>query len=206
MSVPAPPQAERAADSSVGPALAFIERLFPSPRNFALRLWNGQIVPAAGRPLFTLAIRDRGSLRRMFRPPVELALGEAYLRREFDIEGDMPGAFEIIHSARETLSSPRAVLAVARAWRELPATQGGAAGMVSLRPPARLSGAVGSQERDRAAVRHHYDVGNDFYQLFLDERMVYSCAYFETGDEDLDVAQQAKLDLICRKLRLVRGD
>jgi cyclopropane-fatty-acyl-phospholipid synthase len=60
--------------------------------------------------------------------------------------------------------------------------------------------------RDRQAVRFHYDVGNDFYALWLDRRMIYSCAYFERGDEDLDTAQEAKLDLVCRKLRLAPGE
>ncbi|MGQ9927069.1 MAG: class I SAM-dependent methyltransferase, partial [Chloroflexaceae bacterium] len=63
-----------------------------------------------------------------------------------------------------------------------------------------------SLERDRAAVCHHYDLGNDFYALWLDRRMVYSCAYFPTGDETLDEAQEAKLELICRKLRLRPGE
>ncbi|MCA1957981.1 MAG: class I SAM-dependent methyltransferase [Nitrospira sp.] len=60
--------------------------------------------------------------------------------------------------------------------------------------------------QDRADIQHHYDVGNDFYRLWLDERMVYSCAYFETGEETIDVAQLAKLDHICRKLRLRPGE
>ena len=59
---------------------------------------------------------------------------------------------------------------------------------------------------DRSAIRYHYDVGNAFYRLWLDERMVYSCAYFRTGDETLDEAQRAKLDHICRKLRLAPGE
>src|SRR5438094_586265 len=60
--------------------------------------------------------------------------------------------------------------------------------------------------RDAAAVRFHYDVGNNFYKLWLDRRMVYSCAYFRSPDDTLDVAQEAKLDLICRKLRLKAGE
>jgi cyclopropane-fatty-acyl-phospholipid synthase len=59
---------------------------------------------------------------------------------------------------------------------------------------------------DAAAVRYHYDVSNDFYRLWLDRNMVYSCAYFETGEEDLDIAQEQKLDHLCRKLRLERGE
>ncbi len=60
--------------------------------------------------------------------------------------------------------------------------------------------------RDAAAIQFHYDVGNSFYQLWLDRRMVYSCAYFRSPDDTLDVAQEAKLDLICRKLRLKPGE
>jgi cyclopropane-fatty-acyl-phospholipid synthase len=71
---------------------------------------------------------------------------------------------------------------------------------------ARLRGRVHSRERDRQAIAHHYDVSNDFYALFLDARMVYSCGYFPNGDETLDRAQEAKLDLICRKLRLQPGE
>jgi len=71
---------------------------------------------------------------------------------------------------------------------------------------ARLHGRVHSLARDRAAVRHHYDVGNEFYALWLDRRMVYSCAYFPSGAEDIDEAQEAKLEHICRKLRLQPGE
>jgi cyclopropane-fatty-acyl-phospholipid synthase len=63
-----------------------------------------------------------------------------------------------------------------------------------------------SRRRDAAAIRYHYDVSNDFYRLWLDRNMVYSCAYFVTGEEDLDTAQEQKLDHICRKLRLAPGD
>jgi cyclopropane-fatty-acyl-phospholipid synthase len=63
-----------------------------------------------------------------------------------------------------------------------------------------------SPDRDRRAVRFHYDLGNDFFALWLDRRMVYSCGYFEHADADLDTAQEAKLDYVCRKLRLRAGE
>jgi len=69
-----------------------------------------------------------------------------------------------------------------------------------------LHGRRHSTTRDRRAVTYHYDVPGEFYALWLDERMVYSCAYFATPDEDLDAAQERKLDYICRKLRLRRGE
>jgi cyclopropane-fatty-acyl-phospholipid synthase len=197
------PRASTTADVSA--ARAFLDVVFPAPRRFAIRLWEDTVLPADGEAAFTLTITDAGSLRRIFQPPVELSLGEAYLRREFDVEGDLPSAFEIMHTAREVLSTPAEVMRLVAAYRALPRTAG-ATGTVPLHPPARLSGQVHSQERDQKAVQYHYDVGNEFYQLFLDERMVYSCAYFPTGGDDLDTAQEAKLELICRKLRLQPGD
>ncbi len=71
---------------------------------------------------------------------------------------------------------------------------------------AKLRGARHSKERDRQAVTYHYDRSNDFYALWLDRRMVYSCAYFATPDDDIDTAQERKLDYICRKLRLQPGE
>jgi cyclopropane fatty-acyl-phospholipid synthase-like methyltransferase len=69
-----------------------------------------------------------------------------------------------------------------------------------------LSGEQHSIERDRQAITYHYDVSNDFYALWLDQQMVYSCAYFETSEEDLDTAQTRKLEYLCRKLRLRSGE
>ena len=72
--------------------------------------------------------------------------------------------------------------------------------------PIKLWGSVHSRDRDQQAVTYHYDLPTEFYALWLDQRMVYSCAYFASRDEDLDSAQQRKLDYICKKLRLRRGD
>jgi cyclopropane-fatty-acyl-phospholipid synthase len=74
------------------------------------------------------------------------------------------------------------------------------------RRPANFSGSLHSRERDRQAISYHYDLPAEFYALWLDQRMVYSCAYFATPEEDLDSAQERKLDYICRKLRLCRGE
>ena len=74
------------------------------------------------------------------------------------------------------------------------------------RGPVKLSGAVHSRSRDRAAISYQYDVGNDFFAKWLGKRMMYSCAYFKTGQEDLDTAQEQKLDHICRKLHLKPGE
>jgi len=93
-------------------------------------------------------------------------------------------------------------IGLARQILRLPASDGRRQGR---RGPARLRGRRHSVERDRQAVGYHYDVSNDFYRLFLDHRMVCSCAYFSSVDDDLEAAQARKLDYICRKLRLRPG-
>jgi cyclopropane-fatty-acyl-phospholipid synthase len=69
-----------------------------------------------------------------------------------------------------------------------------------------MQGLRHSRSRDRQAVTYHYDLSNDFYSLWLDDRMVYSCAYFASPDEDLETAQERKLDYVCGKLRLRGGE
>jgi cyclopropane-fatty-acyl-phospholipid synthase len=131
----------------------------------------------------------------------EQRLAEAILDGLLDLEGD---AIALIEAAarwegprpRLSLVGLTASLLLRRALRR----------RNSAPLEARLRGARHSVFRDRDAVRHHYDVSDEFYRLFLDERLVYSCAYFPTGRERLDEAQRAKLDLVCRKLRLEPGD
>jgi cyclopropane-fatty-acyl-phospholipid synthase len=137
----------------------------------------------------------------MLWPPSADALGEAYLRGDIDIDGDIWTAIDAGKS-----------FDVRRLGRDLPRLvrlglrlRSGAAAVPPLRRSAHLSGARHSKARDLAAIRFHYDIGNDFYALWLDRRLVYSCAYFESPETSLDDAQEAKLDLICRKLRLEPG-
>ncbi|HET8655586.1 MAG TPA: cyclopropane-fatty-acyl-phospholipid synthase family protein [Longimicrobiaceae bacterium] len=193
-----------AADEAVRRTAAFLDVVFPPPRDFSIRLWSGDLLPARGASRFTLVLRTPGSLRRMFRVPVELSLGEAYLRGDFDVEGDLVAAFSLARTAHRIAQSPGAAMALVRGWFGLP--RGEAGESIAARGPALLHGHEHSRERDRAAIQYHYDVGNDFYQLFLDGRMIYSCAYFPTGAEDIDAAQEAKLEHICRKLRLREGE
>lgn len=177
-----------------------LDGLFPSPRPFDVRLWDGSVLPAAGQPRFTLVLTHPGALRRMLFPPGDLTLGEAFLRGDFEIEGDLEAAVSTIVAAA-TRARLGWVMASLRTLR-LPKTSG----PFPVPRRATLAGRLHSLARDRSAVAHHYNVGNDFYGLWLDQRMVYSCAFFPTGTEDLDPAQEAKLDLICRKLRLAPGE
>ncbi|GGR23125.1 cyclopropane-fatty-acyl-phospholipid synthase [Deinococcus ruber] len=144
----------------------------------------------------------------MFWPPSERTVGEAYLRDDYDIEGDLAAAAGLADLLISRFSSPQTLLRLALLMRTLPRDdhviemEPAGTGAGGLTP----SGDTHSKERDAEVIRYHYDVGNDFYALWLDARMVYSCAYFPEGTEDLDAAQTAKLEHICRKLRLQPGE
>jgi cyclopropane-fatty-acyl-phospholipid synthase len=184
--------------------MRLLDELFQGSGNpeVAFRLWDGTLWPdTAPRPA-TIVLRHPGSLRAMLLPGHELGLAEAYLYNDFDIEGDIESVFGLAETvAHETAGWRKKI----RSARDLVRLPGETREHEARRGPARLSGQRHSLERDRQAVTFHYDVSNDFYALWLDSRMVYSCAYFEREDENLDAAQARKLDYICRKLRLRPG-
>lgn len=139
----------------------------------------------------------------MFTPPLELSLSEAFIYGDFDLEGDLFSAFLLLEALFSRTFSLGEIAVLARHVLALPKSE---PGRPTQRGPAHLRGALHSRERDRAAIRYHYDVGDDFYALWLDRHRQYSCAYFPTGMEDLDTAQERKLEHICRKLRLRSGE
>lgn len=157
--------------------------------------------PAERRTAARIVVAGPDALARLLWPPSPDALGEAYLRGDLDIEGDIWAAIDA-GGAFDARRLARTVPRIGRLGIEL---RRGAAPGHRLRRAARRLGQRHSKARDMAAVRFHYDVGNEFFALWLDARLAYSCAYFETPDSTLDAAQEAKLDLICRKLRLEPG-
>jgi len=167
-----------------------------------VRLWDGTRWPDDAPYPATLVLKHPGALRAMLLPGTEVGLGEAYLYDDFDIEGDIESVFGLADSLAANMLDWRKKLNIGRDLARLPASDGR---RQARRGPARLSGRKHSVQRDQQAVTYHYDVSNDFYALWLDQRMVYSCAYFHSSDEDLDSAQEQKLDYICRKLRLTPG-
>jgi len=193
--------------SSINPtlsrAVSLLDRLFLPPRAFGVRLWDGTELPTSGRPSFSLILNHAGALRRMFTPPVEHSLSNAFIYGDFDIEGDVFAAVTLIDKLTSRNFTLAGIAALARDVTRLPKS---GPTRPSGRGPARLRGALHSRDRDRAAVQYHYDVGNDFYALWLDRHRQYSCAYFPTGAEDLDTAQERKLEYLCRKLRLKPGE
>jgi cyclopropane-fatty-acyl-phospholipid synthase len=174
--------------------------------NVAVRLWDGTAWPDGRARAAVLSLKHSESLSRMFLPGTEVGLAEAYLRKDFDIEGDMETAFEIGDFLLARLGDWKKKMKLAGLLVALPGRDGRSAirrAANQLLP--RIRGQRHSPERDRRAVTFHYDVSNDFYRLWLDRRMVYSCAYFESPNDDLDAAQEHKLDYLCRKLRLRPG-
>ncbi|MDE3151240.1 MAG: class I SAM-dependent methyltransferase [Gemmatimonadota bacterium] len=177
----------------------------PESREFSVRYWDGSETPAGVRPRFTLVLRHPGALRRMLLPPSELRLGEAFVRGDFDVEGDLEAAAAVGDALPQRFRQRGVILGLLDTLPRLPRA-GGMASLTARRPARTKSEDMHTEERDRLAVRSHYDVGNDFYALWLDPRMVYSCGYFPTGTESLAAAQAAKLDHVCRKLRLRAND
>ena len=148
---------------------------------FNLELWNGRRETFGSAPRVTLRVNRAKAALRLLKPDLG-SLGEAYVEGDIDLEGP---AAEIVRLGLEfARGAPERRLAPWLNWRP------GRHGVAS----------------DARAIAHHYDVSNDFYRLWLDRAMVYSCAFFRDGDEDLDRAQEQKLDLICRKLRLAPGE
>jgi cyclopropane-fatty-acyl-phospholipid synthase len=174
------------------------------PREFSVRFWDGSTwEPDDGRPIqFTLVLNHPGALRKMFWPPNDLSVAEAYVYDDCNIEGDLPAFIRFFRglAARQRSLAERLRLG----WRiwNLPAVDRPRIG----RPRARLSGKIHSRERDRQAISYHYDASNRFFEILLDSHMQYTCAAFAHADEDLETAQQRKLHYICRKLRLRPGE
>ncbi len=214
----------------VAPRLAALaEQLLGSPLPVRLRAWDGSESGPPDGPV--IAVRHRRALRRVLFRPGELGLARAWVAGELDVEGDLYAVLDRITglvwgrgqrpatapaaSAPAAPAAPgRTVGSVARgriaALRELVSLAGPAVAVPPPPPPEevrRRAGTVHSPGRDRQAISHHYDVGNDFYALVLGPSMVYSCAVWdpEAQDASLEEAQRAKLDLICRKLALREG-
>lgn len=147
-------------------------------------LWDGEAVGPqthVGR----IVIRQPRVLWQLSLQP-NLAFGEAYSRGDLDIEGDLVTVLETLNHG---LAQRRPHSMSSRLWRSL---------QTRLRSH--------SVKASKAAVYHHYDLGNDFYRLWLDEQLVYTCAYYPHADMTLEEAQSAKLDYVCRKLRLQPGE
>jgi cyclopropane-fatty-acyl-phospholipid synthase len=193
-------------DPACEAALALLEDLLgeASAGDVAVRLWEGttwRSRHSSRAPRVSLVLKHPGALRTMLSSPSDLTLGEMYIYDEVDVEGEIEAVFPAIDRLFEHQLGIGDRLRYAALLRRLPHS-----GPRLEARRARLRGAPHSKQRDERAVRYHYDVSNQFYQLWLDRRMVYSCAYFQRPSDTLDQAQEQKLDYICRKLRLQPGE
>ncbi len=165
-----------------------------------VELWDGSAFGPTD-PVGTLVVRSPDALRRMLWAPGELGLARAYVGGDLDVEGELIGVLTALRSAplRSGRTMTAAMPALARGAKAV-----GAIGGPIPPPPeeARPRGRRHSKERDAQVVRHHYDVGNDFYELVLGPAMTYSCARFSRDGITLADAQADKHELICRKLGL----
>jgi cyclopropane-fatty-acyl-phospholipid synthase len=195
-------------------AAALLRRMFGRyPGSVNLRLWNGEnLTVGAGRtgvaPLpFTLVFHDPEVVWSAILNHDPLVLAESFFRGNLEIEGDFFAALSIKdHLDALQMSAGEQIWAAIMAWRlkmqNAAARKARQAAKLALAPSVKAH----SKAENRDAIHFHYDVSNDFYALWLDRAMVYSCAYFESPDMDLDSAQQAKLEHICRKLSLKPGE
>jgi len=178
--------------------------------NFRVRLWDGSEVRlGAGAPEFTLVLHSPSAFRDIALSRDPLRLAELYFYGSIDLEGDLFSAIKIrYHLADLHLPLGEMIALGAKALMvgsgNFPAS--------AAQPPrwhktvAQKLGMKSGKELNRNAISFHYDVSDDFYRLWLDENMVYSCAYFEEHRRSLEQAQRDKLDHICRKLRLKPGE
>ncbi|WP_194922809.1 SAM-dependent methyltransferase [Catenulispora pinisilvae] len=162
--------------------------------------WDGS---SAGPPdgSDSVKVKSSNALRRLMWSPGELGLGRAYVAGDLDVEGDV---FTVLRTLQGAASND-AHLGIGAAVSALGvARRLGALGLPPSPPPeeARQHGRRHSRRRDADAISHHYDVGNDFYRLFLGPSLTYSCARFTDDDTSLEDAQSAKHELISRKLGL----
>ncbi len=185
-----------------------IEKLLGEPTPLRIRAWDGSEAGPRHQP--TLVVRSRRAIRRLLWHPDEIGLGRAWVAGEIDADGDLEEALRRLETVGRNLAERRRLAPLERAEVYRAAVLLGAVGPAPKPPPEEvdLSGDRHSKHRDRDAVSHHYDVGNDFYELVLGPSMVYSCAYWARPDDPayaLEDAQRDKNELICRKLGLRKG-
>ena len=171
-------------------------------RPFRLTFWDGTELPPTNGGGPALHVRSPAALAHALRAPGQLGLGRAYVSGALEVE-DIEATLQLLETYRPPPLDRRAQLRLAAA---------AARACGPMRPPPvpetelRPQGRRHSIERDRRSVRHHYDVSNEFFAMFLDESMTYSCALFSRDGSSLEAAQRAKLELVCTKLALQKGE
>lgn len=153
-----------------------------SPR-FAVALWDGfKVSPKDAAPVATVNVHSRSALKQLLRQG-DMGFGDAFSNGGISVEGDLVAMLV----AAFTVPEPKGIAAVVKSLQQ--------------RKPR-----ANTKDGSRENIHHHYDIGNDFYRLWLDKEMQYTCAYFPEDELTIEAAQQAKMDHVCRKLQLRPGD
>ncbi len=178
-----------------------IERRIPE-RPFAVEFWDGTRLPATDGEGPTFYVRSPRAAAHVLRAPGQLGLGRAYVSGEIEVD-DVDAVIDLLDGWQ-----PPALDGAGKRGLLLAAVRAAGLTRPPRRPASELrpSGRRHTKERDAEAVRHHYDVSNEFFSLFLDESTTYSCAVFSRGGETLEAAQEEKLEMVARKLELKEGD
>ena len=151
--------------------------------HFAIALWDGfKISPQDALPVATVNIHSRSALNQLLRQG-DAGFGDAFSSGAISVDGDLVAMLAAAFSAPE----PTGIAAVVKRLQQ--------------RKPR-----ANTKDGSRENIHHHYDIGNDFYRLWLDKEMQYTCAYFPDDELTIEAAQQAKMDHVCRKLQLRPGD
>ncbi|MGW2238906.1 class I SAM-dependent methyltransferase [Streptomyces sp. NPDC001759] len=189
---------------------SLVEQLLGAPLPVRIRAWDGSQAGPPDAPV--LVVRNRRAVRRLLWKPGELGLARAWVAGDLDVEGDLYAALDrMAELVWERGEDARSLLQMLRD----PEVRAAARGLVKVAglplPPAppreevRRARHLHTKRTDKRAISHHYDVGNDFYEIVLGPSMVYSCAYWPYPDATLEKAQHDKLELVCRKLGLTEG-
>jgi cyclopropane-fatty-acyl-phospholipid synthase len=147
----------------------------------AIKLWNNRTLVGASPPRVTISLNSPQTLSLFLRPDIS-RFAEYYVQKKIDLEGNVRDIVSLVAPLLDIKGQAESTFA----------------GVTNLFRHTR--------SRDKQAIQYHYDVSDDFYALWLDQRRVYSCAYFKTEQDSLELAQEQKLDLICRKLAIKSGD
>jgi cyclopropane-fatty-acyl-phospholipid synthase len=183
-----------AADTRTGPGKGFaaeiwlLRRILQASGNPPIRLvlWNGEEISTSDEPpVARVRIHDRRTLLKLWLD-ANLHFGDAYSDGRLEVEGNLLEFLEAFHRVRAEAKPPGVARRTLARWRRWTRSN-------TLRA-------------SRANIHHHYDIGDDFYRLWLDKELVYTCAYFPTPDVTLEQAQSAKMDYVCRKLWLKPGE
>jgi cyclopropane-fatty-acyl-phospholipid synthase len=187
--------------ANTAPLRREIEARIPE-RPFAIEFWDGTRLASTSDGGPTFYVRSPRAAAHVLRAPGQLGFGRAYVSGEIEVD-DIDAVIALLDSWQ-----PPALAGADRGALLLAAVRAAGLTLPPKRPAAELrpSGRRHSKERDARAVRHHYDVSNEFFALFLDESMTYSCAIFSRGATTLEQAQEEKLETVARKLALKEGD